>query len=199
MVLSLINPKVNYVEDSKVKKEDKSYAATVYETEILGNYVPIALGKQRTTENLAFYPIYLVNEQDDGKTKLTQIGVYEMLISDTSSLLDEDGDLDIDQLIPLLYSNYSYNPQAEEKEAEEKEEEEEEEVATAVVRRGGVGPGPPAGIGGRRRRRRRRRFGPDSAYQYELLPFQMAQYEEDEGAESLLILANGELEEADEN
>jgi len=131
MVLSIINPKVNYVEDSKVKKEDKSYAATVYETEILGNYVPIALGKQRTTENLAFYPIYLVKEQDDGKTKLTQIGVYEMLISDTSSLLDEDGDLDIDQLIPLLYS--SYKPKEEEKKEKEKEEEEEEEKEEEAV------------------------------------------------------------------
>jgi hypothetical protein len=88
MVLSLINSVVNYVEDSKVKKEDKSYAATVYETEIQDHYVPIALGKQRSTENLVYYPIYLVSEKPDGKTKLTQIGVYEMLTTDLRSLLD---------------------------------------------------------------------------------------------------------------
>ena len=112
MVLSLINPAVNYVEDSKIKSEDKSYAATVYETEILNEYVPIALGKQRTSENLIYYPIYLVSETQGGKSKLTQIGVYEMLASDAPTLLDEDGDLDIDQLTPLLYSNY--NPQEKE-------------------------------------------------------------------------------------
>lgn len=119
MVLSLINPVVNYVEDTKVKKEDKSYAATVYETEILGNYVPIALGKQRSTENLVYYPIYLVVENPEEKTKLTQIGVYEMLATDLKSLLDEDGDLEIDQLTPLLYT--SFISQGEENKPKEKE------------------------------------------------------------------------------
>ena len=122
MVLSLINPVVNYVEDSKIKKEDKSYAATVYETEIQDNYVPIALGKQRSTENLVYYPIYLVSEKPDGKTKLTQIGVYEMLAIDLKSLLDEDGDLEIDQLTPLLYSSYKREEQKEEQREEEQRE-----------------------------------------------------------------------------
>ena len=127
MVLSLINPVVNYVEDIKVKKEDKSYAATVYETEILGNYVPIALGKQRSTENLVYYPIYLVSEKPNGKTKLTQIGVYEMLATDLKSLLDEDGDLEIDQLTPLLYSSYRAEVKEKEEQKEEQKEEREEE------------------------------------------------------------------------
>ena len=138
MVLSVINPVVNYVEDSKVKKEDKSYAATVYETEILGEYVPIALGKQQSTENLVYYPIYLVSEKPDGKTKLTQIGVYEMLATDLKSLLDEDGDLEIDQLTPLLYSNYVKQEKREkeeedEREQQEKEKEEKEESETSLV------------------------------------------------------------------
>ena len=129
MVLSLINPVVNYVEDSKVKKEDKSYAATVYETEIQDTYVPIALGKQRSTENLVYYPIYLVSEKPDGKPKLTQIGIYEMLATDLTSLLDEDGDLEIDQLTPLLYSSYKREePKEEPKEEPEEQKEEQTEV-----------------------------------------------------------------------
>lgn len=105
MVVSRIDPNLNYPEETNVLPDDKKYAATVYETEIGKHYVSIALGRQRRASNLYYYPMYLV-QNIDGKNKLTKIGIYEMLISDYSTLVDEDGDLEIDQLDPILFPSH---------------------------------------------------------------------------------------------
>merc|ERR1711871_1481068 len=51
-------------------------------------------------KNIIYYPIYLIKKN----TVDTQIGIYEIISDQLPSLLDEDGDLDIDSLEPLLFS-----------------------------------------------------------------------------------------------
>lgn len=103
MVKSLINPLIDYPENKTLYDEDREYEASLYSLELLGEEVMISLGQAKYTfidNNIIFYPIYLIkNSRVD-----VQIGVYEIETSDASSVLDEDGDVDITLLNePLLY------------------------------------------------------------------------------------------------
>lgn len=103
MVKSLINPLIDYPENKTLYDEDREYDASLYSLELLGEEVMISLGQAKYTfidNNIIFYPIYLIkNSRVD-----VQIGVYEIETADASSVLDEDGDVDITLLNePLLY------------------------------------------------------------------------------------------------
>lgn len=104
MVVSKINPKVNYVEQKSIDLEDVGHQSTLYVMEIYDIPVIIVLGKPKYTfssKDVIFYPIYVVA---DNKIK-SQIGVFETKSSKTIQLLDDEGDIDIDKLgEPLLYS-----------------------------------------------------------------------------------------------
>ena len=104
MVVSKINPKVNYVEQKSIDLEDVGHQSTLYVMEIYDISVIIVLGKPKYTfssKDVIFYPIYVVA---DNKIK-SQIGVFETKSSKTIQLLDDEGDIDIDKLgEPLLYS-----------------------------------------------------------------------------------------------
>jgi len=110
MVQSKLDSTVNYPEIKKLDPEDKNYDASQYEISILGETVIIALGKSKYTfidKNIEYFPIYLVrNKRVD-----VQIGVYEVMSDQVPNLLDEDGDIDIDELQePLLYSFIASDP-----------------------------------------------------------------------------------------
>ena len=104
MVKSILDPKINYREMRDLDAEDKEYEASVYETEILGIPVVIALGQAKYAfieDNVIYFPIYLVKNQKVD----TQIGVYEVLADRMPNILDEDGDPDVMLMgRPLLYS-----------------------------------------------------------------------------------------------
>lgn len=104
MVSSKINTSINYPEIKTLDLEDKGHLSSLYIIEVLDKEIIIVLGKPKYTfsnKGIVYYPIYVVSDE---KIK-SQIGVYEHKISNSISLLDEDGDVDIEKLgNPLLYS-----------------------------------------------------------------------------------------------
>ena len=103
MVNSKLNPEINYIENKGLDPEDLEFDAQPWEVTMLGEDITIALGNPKykfVKKNIIYYPIYLIkNNKVD-----TQIGIYEIISDQLASLLDEDGDLDIDSLEPLLFS-----------------------------------------------------------------------------------------------
>ncbi|MEX0598454.1 MAG: hypothetical protein WD512_18375, partial [Candidatus Paceibacterota bacterium] len=110
MVQSKLDSTVNYPEIKKLDPDDKNYDASQYEISILGKNIIIALGKSKYTfidKNIEYFPIYLVR---DGRVHI-QIGVFELMSDQVPNVLDEDGDIDIDELKePLLYSFLELDP-----------------------------------------------------------------------------------------
>ena len=103
MVNSILNPKINYPENKKLRLEDKDYDASLYEIEVLGEDIMIALGQGNydfIDDNIINYPIYLVKNDKVSK----QIGIYEILESELPNLIDDDGDLELEKVNdPLIY------------------------------------------------------------------------------------------------
>ena len=104
MVKSLLDHTIDYPEAKILDKADKDFEASVYEIPLFDMDVIIALGQPKYSfveKNIIYYPIYLVKNQ---KVDI-QIGVYEIKSSDLPSLIDEDGDINLELLNePLLYS-----------------------------------------------------------------------------------------------
>ena len=103
MVRSKLNPDINYREYKQLESDDADYDATMYEIEILGKEIRVAIGRGKTDKkDIIYYPIYLINT-DERVAK--QIGVFEILANQANEVLDDDDDLDIDKLPhPLIYS-----------------------------------------------------------------------------------------------
>mgnify|MGYP001345220390 CR=1 FL=1 len=107
MVKSKLSSTVNYPEHKKMNPRDEDFEASVYDTNILGVPVVIAIGQPQDTflksDNIIYYPIYVV---DDGAVD-SQIGVYEIESTRIPEIMDEDGDVDISEMgEPLLYSSF---------------------------------------------------------------------------------------------
>jgi len=107
MVVSKIDENIRYYETKRVDKNDLGKAFTLYLNQLnLNNEnvnVIIAIGSQKDNfidNNIYYFPIYLVKKND----KVFQIGVYEINSNDLLQYLDENGDLIIENLEPLLYS-----------------------------------------------------------------------------------------------
>ena len=103
MVRSKLNPDLNYREYKQLERDDADYDAAMYEIELLGKEVRIAIGRGKTDKNdIIYYPMYLINTDD---RVVKQIGVFEIRADQASEMLDDDDDLDIDKLPhPLVYS-----------------------------------------------------------------------------------------------
>ena len=83
MVVSKIDSSINYPELKRVDPEDISKEASLYQIEVKGIDVIVAIGSAKNTfieKNVIYYPIYLVKYND----KVMQIGLYE--ISSSSQL-----------------------------------------------------------------------------------------------------------------
>lgn len=137
MVRSKLNPDVNYREFKQLERDDADYDATLYEIELLGKEIRIAIGRGKTDKKgIIYYPMYLINTDD---RVVKQIGVFEIRADQASDVLDDDDDLDIDKLPhPLIYSFVTaamLEADSRGKKAPivlEKEGEEEEEVIPAL-------------------------------------------------------------------
>ena len=103
MVRSKLNPDINYQEYKQLERDDADYDATMYEIELLGKEVRIAIGRGKTDKKgVIYYPMYLINTDE---RVVKQIGVFEIRPEQVSEVLDDDDDLDIDKLPhPLIYS-----------------------------------------------------------------------------------------------
>ena len=144
MVLSRINSDVSYPELKSVDASDLNMEANLYQLEIKGVDVIIAVGNAKNTfedKNILYFPVYLVKHNN----KVMQIGVYEIKASDYISYMDESNNLDIEKMdSPLIYSfaNTSYihkmrlEPEvplrrAKEKSGKKKAQEEKEEASSS--------------------------------------------------------------------
>ena len=104
MVLSKINSEVSYPELKRVDSDDLKTEANLYQIEINGIDVIIAVGNSKNTfedKNILFFPVYLVKSNN----KVIQIGVYEIEATRYISYLDEENNLDIEKINePLIYT-----------------------------------------------------------------------------------------------
>jgi len=104
MVKSNINESIQYIEKQTIDPEDKGHSTSMYVIELFEIEILIVLGKPKytySTKGIVYYPIYLVSN----KKIHSRIGIYETKINNSISLVDEDGDIDIDKLgEPLLFS-----------------------------------------------------------------------------------------------
>ena len=105
MVQSKINSTVNYPEINTLDPEDKEHDADLYEMNVKGVECIIALGLPKFAfieKEIVYYPVYIIKaERVDA-----QIGVYEITSTQQPAVLDEDGDVDINKLGPLLLYSY---------------------------------------------------------------------------------------------
>jgi predicted NAD-dependent protein-ADP-ribosyltransferase YbiA (DUF1768 family) len=104
MVLSKINKDVSYPELKSVDSGDLKMEANLYQLEILGTDVIIAVGNSKNTfedKNIMFFPIYLVKYNN----KVIQIGLYEIKASNYITYLDDYNNLDVEKMNePLIYT-----------------------------------------------------------------------------------------------
>lgn len=104
MVLSKLNKDVSYPELKSVDSGDLKMEANLYQLEIMGVDVVIAVGNSKNTfedKNILFFPVYLVKYNN----KVIQIGVYEIKASDYITYLDDYNNLDVEKMDePLIYT-----------------------------------------------------------------------------------------------
>lgn len=103
MVRSILDPAIKYPEIKGIDPDDEDYDAPMYEVELLGKQVIIAVGKAKyafVEETIVYFPVYLVK----GENVVSQIGLYEILEESLPNITDIDGDPNLSKLNnPLLY------------------------------------------------------------------------------------------------
>jgi predicted NAD-dependent protein-ADP-ribosyltransferase YbiA (DUF1768 family) len=109
MVKSKLDPTVEYAEARDIDPTDLNFEANLYETQIYDQTIVFALGQPKYTyvdNNIIFYPMYLIVND----ALKNQIGLYEILSTKQSTILDEDGDVDLNKFHkPLLFAfTYDY-------------------------------------------------------------------------------------------
>jgi len=85
MGLSKLNQTVSYVELKRVEPNDINKIADVYQININDTDVFISVGRENTIKDIAYFPIYLI----DKTRKVLQIGVYEILLKNLKTSVDE--------------------------------------------------------------------------------------------------------------
>ena len=107
MVLSTLLEKyeVQYSESKDLDPQDKEHSSALYILDILDEEYVVAMGSIRTEHSetgVVYYPIYLITPKNHIKAK---IGIFEIDTHKMASIIDEDGDIDINALgDPLLFS-----------------------------------------------------------------------------------------------
>uniref|UniRef100_A0A6C0BA80 NADAR domain-containing protein n=1 Tax=viral metagenome TaxID=1070528 RepID=A0A6C0BA80_9ZZZZ len=135
MVVSKLDKTVVYDELKTIDPEDLKKEADLYEIEVEGIDIIIAVGNAKNTfadKNITYFPIYLIKKDKS----IIQIGVYELYTSDLPDYMDDESNLDVEEIgSPLLYSFVTEEILEERKkkgkksEKGEEKEEEEEKVA----------------------------------------------------------------------
>jgi len=104
MVVSKLDKTVVYEELRSIDPEDLKKEADLYEIEVDGIDIIIAVGNAKNTfadKNITYFPIYLIKKDKS----ILQIGLYELYTSDLPDYMDDESNLDVEEIGgPLLYS-----------------------------------------------------------------------------------------------
>ena len=101
---SNIRSEIEYSPKRTIHPEDCDVELSVYEIHALNTDFIVALGKPKydyTKYGVIFVPIYFVPSNSDEEK--VQIGVYEYEQERAITLLDQEGDLDVESLVPIFY------------------------------------------------------------------------------------------------
>ena len=103
MLQSVLDDAIEYIEDKDIEELDKGKQVSLYEMEIFGIKLVLTIGNinnEHKSKNILYTPVYLIVSKDT----IEKIGYYEFYSSELSSILDEDGDLDLSSIEgPLLF------------------------------------------------------------------------------------------------
>lgn len=106
MVQSQLNPQVSYTETKRVDPQDAAMETDIFQTEIHGVDILIAVGKAQNhyeQYNVLYFPIYLLKHNG----KVVQIGVYEIPVDKSVEWVNSLNSLDLEaanqQIRPLVY------------------------------------------------------------------------------------------------
>ena len=104
MVVSLLDPKINYAERKNIHIDDIDEEVSIYEVPLYRTYYDVGLGTTKydyVESEILYIPIYLIV---NNRVK-EQIGVYEVSGKNIASFLDEEGDIMVEKMDkPLLFS-----------------------------------------------------------------------------------------------
>jgi predicted NAD-dependent protein-ADP-ribosyltransferase YbiA (DUF1768 family) len=110
MIISNLDSTIQYPETNTLDVDDIEFEAQLYQTHVLDRTMVIALGKPKYTyidqsdpskKNVIYYLVYCIVRDK----VYAQIGLYEIEMEKQYEMLDEDGDMDVDNMNPLrLYS-----------------------------------------------------------------------------------------------
>jgi len=133
MVLSKLDSTISYPELKRLEPNDEKLSAELYEIEVKGVAIIVAVGKPNNTydeKNITYFPIYLVKTNN----RVIQIGVYEINSSNLTNYLDDNASLLVEKLDdPLIYVFVTKEMLENLRLVPEKEEEEKEKEAEAPV------------------------------------------------------------------
>ena len=104
MLKSRIHPQVEYEPNRMVYPEDCRVELSVYEIHGFDKDFIVALGKPKykfAPKGVHYVPIYFV--PSNTKDPKVQIGVYEYEKDRSLEILDTEGDIDIELLVPIFY------------------------------------------------------------------------------------------------
>lgn len=103
MLQSVLDDAIEYIEDKEIEELDIGKHVSLYEMEIFGIKLVLTIGNiknEHKSKNILYTPVYLIVSKDN----IEKIGYYEFYSSELSSILDEEGDLDLSNTEgPLLF------------------------------------------------------------------------------------------------
>ena len=114
MISSSIDSKVEYNVTNSIDKMDLDHEAFVYNAKIYNKHIKFVLGTPKydyLSNNILYFSIYLANNG----SVVSKIGIYETNNTDYVSLLDANGDVDLNKMAepiifafakPLIMNNY---------------------------------------------------------------------------------------------
>jgi len=114
MITSNIDSKVEYAIINNIDKVDLNHEAYVYNAKIYNKHIKFVLGTPRfefLSNNIMYFNIYLANNG----SVVSKIGIYETNNTDYASVLDSNGDVDLNIMSepiifpfakPLIMNNY---------------------------------------------------------------------------------------------
>jgi hypothetical protein len=104
MISSNIDSKVEYAIINNIDKSDLNHEAYVYNAKIYNKHIKFVLGTPRLeflSNNIMYFNIYLANNG----SIVSKIGIYETNNTDYTSLLDSNGDVDLNKMSePIIFS-----------------------------------------------------------------------------------------------